>query len=40
MDSGAIFAAITKKDLQGVAFLQTSDQIAEMFMAHVVPIDL
>ena len=40
MGSGAIFAAITKKDLHGVELLQTSDQIAEMFMAHVVPIDL
>ena len=40
MGSGAIFAAITKKDLHGVELLQTSDQIAKMFMAHVVPIDL
>ena len=40
MGSGAIFAAITKKDLHGVALLQTSNRIAEMFMAHVVPIDL
>ena len=40
MGSGAIFAAITKKDLHGVALLQTSDHIAKMFMAHVVPIDL
>ena len=40
MGTGAIFAAITKKDLHGVELLQTSDRIAEMFMAHVVPIDL
>lgn len=40
MGSGAIFAALKKKDLHGVALLQTSDQIAEMFMTHVVPIDL
>ena len=40
MGSGAIFAAITKKDLHGVELLQTSDRIAEMFMEHVVPIDL
>ena len=40
MGTGAIFAAITKKDLHGVELLQTSDQIAKMFMAHVVPIDL
>ena len=37
---GAIFAAITKKDLHGVEFLQTLDRVAEMFMKHVVPIDL
>lgn len=40
MGSGTIFAACKKKDLHGVALLQTSDQIAEMFMTHVVPIDL
>ena len=40
MGSGAIFAAITKRDLHGVELLQTSDQIAKMFMEHVVPIDL
>ena len=40
MGSGAIFAAITKKDLHGVELLQPSDQIAKMFMASVVPIDL
>jgi len=37
---GAIFAAITKKDLHGVELEQTSDQIADMFMEHVRPIDL
>ena len=40
MGTGAIFAAITKKDLHGVELLQTSDRIAEMFMEHIVPIDL
>ena len=39
MGSRAIFVAF-KKNLHGVELLQTSDQIAEMFMAHVVPIDL
>ena len=37
---GAIFAAITKKDLHGVELLQALDRVAEMFMEHVVPIDL
>ena len=37
---GAIFAAITKKDLHGVELLQTLDRVAEMFMERVVPIDL
>lgn len=36
---GAIFAAITKKDLHDVELLQTSDSVAEMFMVHVRPID-
>ncbi len=36
---GAIFAAITKKDLHRVTLLQPSDRIAEMFMEHVRPID-
>ena len=40
MGGGAIFAAITKKDLHGVQLLQASDRIAEMFMEHVRPIDL
>ncbi|MCH8876195.1 MAG: restriction endonuclease subunit S [Chloroflexi bacterium] len=38
--SGAIFAAITKKDLHGVELIQASDRIPEMFMEHVRPIDL
>ncbi|MBI9082794.1 MAG: restriction endonuclease subunit S [Desulfobacterales bacterium] len=37
---GVIFAAITKKDLYGVELVQTSDQIADMFVEHVRPIDL
>ena len=37
---GAIFAAITKKDLHGVELLQALDRVVEMFMEHVVPIDL
>jgi type I restriction enzyme S subunit len=40
MGGGAIFAAITKKDLHGVNLLQAPDRIAEMFMEHVRPIDL
>ena len=40
MGTGAIFAAITKKDLHGVELLQTSNRIAEMFMENIVPIDL
>jgi len=40
MGGGAIFAAITKKDLHGVELMQASDHIAEMFMEHVQPIDL
>ncbi len=36
---GAIFAAITKKDLHGVELLQPSDSVAETFMEHVRPID-
>jgi type I restriction enzyme S subunit len=40
MGGGAIFAAITKKDLHGVTLVQPADQIAEMFMEHVRPIDL
>lgn len=39
MGGGAIFAAITKKDLHGVELLQPSDQIATMFMQHIQPID-
>jgi type I restriction enzyme S subunit len=40
MGGGAIFAAITKKDLHGIELMQASDRIAEMFMKHVHPIDL
>ena len=40
MGGGAIFAAITKKDLHGVELVQAPDRIAEMFMEHVQPIDL
>lgn len=40
MGGGAIFAAITKKDLHGVEFVQVSDRAAEMFAEHVRPIDL
>jgi type I restriction enzyme S subunit len=36
---GAIFAAITKKDIYGVELLQTPDSVAKMFMEHVRPID-
>jgi len=36
---GAIFAAITKKDLYSVELLQPTVSIAEMFMEHVRPID-
>lgn len=37
---GAIFAAITKKDLHGVELTQAPEPIAEMFMEHVRPIDI
>lgn len=37
---GVIFAAITKKDLYGVELMQPIKRIVEMFMEHVVPIDL
>ena len=37
---GAIFAAITKKDLHGVKILQPSNKITEMFMDLALPIDL
>jgi type I restriction enzyme S subunit len=40
MGGGAIFAAITKKDLYGVELMQPTDRIAAMFMEHVLPIDL
>ena len=37
---GAIFAAITKKDLYGVDLLQAPDPVAEMFLDSVRPSDL
>ncbi|WP_319760607.1 restriction endonuclease subunit S [Maridesulfovibrio sp.] len=37
--AGAIYAAITKKDLYNVELLQPSDSIIEMFLDHVNPID-
>ena len=37
---GAIFAAITKKDLYEVELVQPPDRFVEMFMAHVRPLDL
>ena len=40
MGGGAIFAAITKKDLHSVELIHAPDRIAEMFMEHVRPIDL
>ena len=36
---GAIFAAITKKDLHGVELLQPSDSFVKMFMEYIGPID-
>jgi type I restriction enzyme S subunit len=40
MGGGAIFAAITKKDLHIVELLQPSARLVEMFMDHVEPMDL
>jgi type I restriction enzyme S subunit len=40
MGGGAIFAAITKKDLHDVELMQPIDGVAAMFMEHVLPIDL
>lgn len=37
--SGAIFAAITKKDLYGVELLQAPNHVAEMFLDSVQPLD-
>ena len=37
---GAIFAAITKKDLHNVELILPTEQITEMFIEHVQPIDL
>ena len=39
MGGGAIFAAITKKDLQGVLLLTPSRRLVEMFQEYVTPID-
>lgn len=39
MGGGAIFAAITKKDLFNVELLQPPDWLIEMFSEHVRPID-
>lgn len=36
---GAIYAAITKKDLYGVELLQPADSIVNMFLDYVKPID-
>ena len=36
---GAIFAAITKKDLHQVQLRQAPDQVAKMFMDRVCPLD-
>jgi type I restriction enzyme S subunit len=36
---GAIFAAITKKDLYSVELTYPTDGLASMFMEHVLPID-
>jgi len=40
MGGGAIFAAITKKDLYGVELMQPTDQLTAIFMEYVLPIDL
>jgi type I restriction enzyme S subunit len=37
---GAIFAAITKKDLHGVDLIYPTDSLIEMFTDHARPIDL
>ena len=39
LGAGAIFAAITKKDLYEVDLLQAPDQVAEMFLDSVRPFD-
>ncbi len=39
MGEGAIFAAITKKDLYGVKLLQPPDRLVNMFLEHVQPLD-
>jgi type I restriction enzyme S subunit len=40
MGGGAIFAAITKKDIYGVELMQPTDKIVAMFMEHMLPIDI
>jgi len=37
---GAIFAAITKKDLHGIELMNPIGRIVQIFMEHVLPIDL
>ena len=39
MGSGAIFAAIAKRDLHGVELTQPTDRLAAMFVENVHPID-
>jgi len=39
MGGGAIYAAITKKDLYGVELLQPNHSLVEMFQDHVIMID-
>lgn len=40
MGGGAIFAAITKDDLHNVELLLPQDYLVNMFMDHVIPIDM
>lgn len=39
MGGGAIFAAITKKDMYGVELVQPTERLVDLFMEHVVPMD-
>lgn len=39
MGGGAIFAAVTKKDLHNVELVQPPPSLIDMFMEHVLPID-
>ena len=39
MGGGAIFAAITKKDLHGVKLLQPPERLVQMFLERVQPLD-